>query len=50
MVNIMIGEFARKLLSKMPLSNNTISYRIQLMVEDLNGQLIKKLKGKEFGL
>jgi hypothetical protein len=32
MVNIMIGEFAGKLLSKVPLSNNTISYRMQHIV------------------
>jgi hypothetical protein len=42
MVNIMIGESAGKLLSKVPLSNNTISCRIQHIVEDLNDQLIEK--------
>jgi hypothetical protein len=36
MVNIMIGESAGKLLSKVPLSNDTISRRIQHIVEDLN--------------
>jgi hypothetical protein len=36
LVNIMIGESAGKLLSKVPLSNNTISRRIQHMAEDLN--------------
>jgi hypothetical protein len=50
MVNIMIGESAGKLLSKVPLSNNTISRRIQHIAEDLNDQLIEKFKGKEFGL
>jgi hypothetical protein len=40
MVNIMIGESAGKLLSKVPLSNNTISRRIQHIAEDLNDQLI----------
>src|SRR6218665_2036488 len=50
MVNLMIGESAGKLLSKVPLSNNTISRRIQHIAEDLNDQLIDKLKGKEFGL
>jgi hypothetical protein len=49
MVNIMIGESSGKLLSKVSLSNNTISRRIQHIAEDLNDQLIKKLKGKEFG-
>jgi hypothetical protein len=42
MVNMMIGESAGKLLSKAPLSNNTISCRIQHIVEDLNDQLIVK--------
>jgi predicted RNase H-like nuclease len=41
MVNIMIGESAGKL-SKVPLSNNTISRRIQHIAEDLNDQLIEK--------
>jgi hypothetical protein len=38
----MIGESVGKQLSKVPLSNNTISRRIQHMAEDLNDQLIKK--------
>jgi hypothetical protein len=38
----MIGESAGKLLSKVPLSNNTISQRIQRIAEDLNDQLIEK--------
>jgi hypothetical protein len=38
MVNIMIGEFSGKLLSKVPLSNNTISRRIQHIAEDLNDE------------
>jgi hypothetical protein len=38
MVNIMIGESAGKLLSKVPLSNNTISRRMQHIAEDLNDQ------------
>lgn len=50
MVSLMIGESAGKLLSKVPLSNNTISRRIHDIAEDLNDQLIEKLKGKEFGL
>ncbi|KAL4101100.1 hypothetical protein QTP88_012347 [Uroleucon formosanum] len=50
MVNIMIGESAGKLLSKVPLSNNTISRRIHHMTDDLNDQLIEKLKEKAFGL
>ncbi|KAL4126049.1 hypothetical protein QTP88_010281 [Uroleucon formosanum] len=39
-----------KLLSKVPLSNNTISRRIHHMADDLNDQLIEKLKKKAFGL
>ncbi|XP_076358984.1 protein FAM200C-like [Tachypleus tridentatus] len=50
MVNIVIGESATKLLSKEPLSNNTKSRQIQHMAEDLNNQLIEKMKVKEFGL
>jgi hypothetical protein len=42
MVNIMIDESAGKLLSKMPLPNNTISRRMQHIAEDLNDQLIEK--------
>jgi len=46
MVNIMVGESAGKLLSKVPLSNNTVSRRIYHMVEDLNDQLIEKNQRK----
>jgi hypothetical protein len=42
MVSILIGEFAGKLLSKMPLSNNTISRRTEHIAEDLNDKLIEK--------
>jgi len=38
MVNIMVGEFAGRLLSKLPLYNNTLRRRIQRMVEDINDQ------------
>jgi hypothetical protein len=41
-MNIMIGESAGKLLSKVPLSHNTISHRIQHIAEDLNDQLTEK--------
>jgi hypothetical protein len=43
MVNIMIGEFGGRLLSKMHFSNNSISRRIQHIAENLNDQLIEKL-------
>jgi len=49
MVNIMVGESAGKLLSKVPLSNNTVSRRIHHMAEDLNDQLVEKTKEREFG-
>jgi hypothetical protein len=42
MVNMMIGESAGKLCSKVPLSNNTISHTIQHIAEELNDQLIEK--------
>lgn len=50
MVNIMVGESAEKLFSKVLLSNNTVSRRIHHMAEDLNDQLIEKIKEREFGL
>lgn len=50
MVNIMVGESAGKLLSKVHLFNNTVSRRIHHMAEDLNDQLIEKIKKSEFGL
>ncbi|XP_076325414.1 protein FAM200C-like [Tachypleus tridentatus] len=49
-VSIMVGESSKRLISKLPFCNNTISRRIQHMAEDLNDQLIQKIKGKEFGL
>jgi hypothetical protein len=36
MVNIMVGECAGRLLSNLPLYNNTINSTIQGMTEDLN--------------
>ncbi|XP_075230326.1 SCAN domain-containing protein 3-like [Lycorma delicatula] len=50
LVNIMDGESAGKLLLKVPLSNNTFSWRIQHMAKDINDQLTDKIKGVEFGL
>jgi hypothetical protein len=48
-MSIKIGESAWKLLSKVPLSNNTISRRIQYIAGDINDRLIGKLEGKKFG-
>lgn len=50
MVNIMIGESAGKLLSKVPFSNNTISRRIHHIADNLNDQLIEKLQENVFWL
>jgi hypothetical protein len=44
-VNIMIGESAGKLLSKVCLSNNTSRHRIQHIAEDINDQLIESEDG-----
>ncbi|XP_069098337.1 protein FAM200A-like [Pleurodeles waltl] len=50
MVTIKLGEDAGKQLVKVPLSNNTISRRINDMDDDINDQLISNLKGKDFAL
>lgn len=47
MVNIMVSDSAGKLLSKVPLSNNTVSCKIHHMAEDLNDQLMEKKKKKD---
>jgi hypothetical protein len=45
----MVGESAAKQLLNVPLSNNTNTRRIY-MSEDVNDQLIEKLKYKHFGI
>lgn len=50
MVNIMVGKSVGQLISKVLLSNDTISRRIHHIAEDLNDQLIEKIKGKKFDL
>jgi hypothetical protein len=49
MVTIMVGDSAAKQLLNVPLSNNTITHRIYVS-EDINDQLIEKLKYKHFGI
>jgi hypothetical protein len=43
MVNIVIGESAGNLLSKVPFSNNSINRKIQHIGKDLNDKLTEKL-------
>jgi len=50
MVSIMLWEAAAKQLMNIPLSDTTISRRILDLAEDINDQLIDKLKGKDFSL
>ena len=49
MVNIVFSESAGRQPAKLPLSNNTVSHRIQRVAEDLKNQLFTKLKEKVFG-
>lgn len=46
----MAGESEGIVLSKVPLSNNTSSRKIEHVAEYLNDQLIERMKGEEFGL
>jgi len=49
-VSTMIGESAAQKLKAVPLSNNTICRRIDLILDDINDQLVAKMRGNEFSL
>ena len=46
----MIGESAAQKLKAVPLSINTISRRIDKISDDINDQLVAKMRGNEFSL
>ena len=50
LVSTMIGESAAQKLKALPLSNNTISRRIDKILDDINDQLVAKIREKEFSL
>ena len=50
LVLIIIGESAAQKLKAVPLSNNTISRRIDKILDDINDQLVAKMRGNEFSL
>jgi len=50
LVSTMIGESAAQKLNAVPLSNNTICRRIDKISDDINDQLVAKMRGNEFSL
>ena len=50
LVSTMIGESAAQKLKAVPLSNNTICRRIHKISDDINDQLVAKMRGNEFSL
>ena len=50
LVSIIIGESATQKLKAVSLSNNTISRRIDKILDDINDQLVAKIRGNEFSL
>ena len=50
LVSTMTGESAAQKLKAVPLSNNTISWRIDKISEDINNQLAAKIRENEFSL
>ena len=50
MVSTLIGESVANQLKNIPLSNNTISRRIQDISDNINDQLIDKLRKKNFAI
>ena len=50
LVSIIIGESAAQKLKAVPLSNNNISRRIDKILDDINNQLVAKIRGNELSL
>ena len=50
LVSTMIGESAAQRLKAVPLSNNTISRRIDKISDNIDDQLVAKMRGNEFSL
>ena len=50
LVSTIIGESAAQKLKPVPLSNNTISRRIDKISEHIHDQFVTKIRGNEFSL